>query len=119
MERLRFVTHHKKRILLLDFTNCAAEEVGAIADQVPAVVTREPSGSVRLVSDFSGAEFDRAAVERIKLATAFDRAHIMRCAWVLTENLPKALYDSVRQFSAREFPVFATREEALDYVACD
>ncbi len=119
MERLRFVTHRDQRVLLLDFTHCTADEVAVIADQVPAVVTREPSGSVLVVADFSGAEFDREAVEHIKIATAFDRAHVKRSAWVLTENLPKALYDSVRQFSAREFPIFATREEALDHVVSD
>jgi hypothetical protein len=74
---------------------------------------------VLVVADFSGAEFDREAVEHIKIATAFDRAHVKRAAWVLTENLPKVLYDSVRQFSAREFTVFGTREEALDYVVSD
>jgi len=26
------------------------------------------------------------------------------------------LYDSIRSFSAREFPVFATREQALEYL---
>jgi hypothetical protein len=119
MERLRFVTHRDRKVLLLDFTNCTPDEIGAIADRVPAVVTLEPSGSVLVVADYSGAEFDREAVEHIKIATAFDRAHIKRAAWVLTENLPKVLYDSVRQFSARDFPVFNTRQEALDYVVSD
>lgn len=119
MERLRFVTHRAQRVLLLDFTHCTPEEISAISDQVPGVVTREPRGSVLVVADFSGAEFDREAVEHIKIATAFDRAHVKRAAWVLTENLPKVLYDSVRQFSAREFTVFATREEALDSVVSD
>jgi hypothetical protein len=116
MERLRFVTHRDQRVLLLDFTNCTPDEISATSDQAPAVVTNEPAGSVLVVADFSGAEFDREAVEHIKVATAFDRAHVKRAAWVLTENLPKVLYDSVRQFSARDFPVFNTREEALDYV---
>jgi hypothetical protein len=119
MERLRFVTHCGQRVLLLDFTNCTPAEIAEISDRGPAVVTQEPIGSVRVVADFSGAAFDREAVEHIKIATAFDRAHIKRSAWVLTENLPKVLYDSVRQFSAREFPVFTTREEALDYVVSD
>jgi len=35
---------------------------------------------------------------------------------VLTENLPKALYDSIRSFSAREIPVFDSRDKALDYL---
>jgi hypothetical protein len=119
MERVRFVTHRDQRVLLLDFTDCNPEQIGAISDQVPAPVTREPAESVLVVADFSGAEFDRDAVEHIKIATAFDRGHVKRAAWVLTENLPKTLYDSVRQFSAREFPVFHTRQEALEYVTGD
>ncbi len=116
MDRIEFVTHRHQRILLLDFTGCSAVEVAALADRVPEVVTREPLGSLRLVADFSDAEFTRDAVERLKIATALDRPHIKRAAWILTENLPQALYESIRSFSAREFPVFATRDEAMDYV---
>ena len=36
---------------------------------------------------------------------------------MLTENLPKAFYDSIRTFSARQIPTFATREEAMEYLA--
>ncbi len=116
MDRIGFVTHGGQKILLVDFTECSAQEVAALADGVPEVVTREPPRSLLLVADFSDAEFTREAVERLKIATALDRPHIKRAAWVLTENLPKALYESIRTFSAREFPVFATREEAMDYV---
>lgn len=119
MDRIRFVTHREQRVLLLDFTGCGPEEVAEIADQVPELVTQEPEGSVRVVADFTGAEFNRDAVERIKVATAIDKRHIQRAAWVLDHNLPKALYDSVRTFTGREFPVFATREEALDYLTGD
>lgn len=116
MDRIRFVTHQGQRILLLDFTGCTAEEVAEISDHVPEIVTREPSGSVLVVADFAGAEFSRDAVERIKIATALDRPHIKRAAWVRTENLPKTLYDAIRSFSAREFPVFDSREEAMNYL---
>ena len=119
MDRIRFVTHRDQRILLLDFTGCTAEEVADIAGQAPAIITPEPSGSLLTLGDFSGAEFTREAIERIKISMAFNRAHVKRSAWVLTENLPKALYDSVRSFTAREFPVFATREEALDYLVSE
>jgi len=117
MDRIRFVTHRERRILLLDFTGCTADEVGALSDQVPDIVTREPMGSVLVVADFSGAEFSRDAVERIRIAAAMDRPHIKRAAWVGTENLPKVLYDSIRTFSAREFPVFDSRDKAMDYLA--
>jgi len=116
MDRIRFETHRGQRILLLDFAQCQPEEVAAIADRVPEVVTREPEGSVLALADFSGTEFTRDAVEHIKVATAIDRPHIKKAAWICAEKLPKALYDSVRSFSAREFPIFETQEEALDYL---
>ena len=116
MDRIRFITHREQRVLLVDFTDCAPEEVAGIADRVPDTVTQEPPGSVLILGDFSRARFTRECVEHLKIAAAFDRAHLKRSAWVFTENLPKALFDSVRSFSARDIPSFATREEALDYL---
>jgi hypothetical protein len=116
MDRIRFITHREQRVLLVDFTDCAPEEVAGIADRVPDTVTQEPPGSVLILGDFSRARFTRECVEHLKIAAAFDRPHLKRSAWVFTENLPKALFDSVRSFSAREIPSFATREEALDYL---
>ncbi len=117
MDRIQFITHREHRILLVDFTDCSPDELAAVADRVPETVTHEAPGSVLILGDFSRARFTRESVEHLKIAAAFDRPHLKRSAWVLTENLPKALYDSVRSFSARGIPIFATREEALDYLA--
>ncbi len=117
MERISFVTHRGQRILFLDFTNCKAEQVAEIADRVVPVIAQEPDGSVLLLADFTGAEFTREAVEHIKVAAAIDKPRIKRDAWVLDHNLPKALYESVRTFSTREFPIFNSRDEAMDYLA--
>lgn len=116
MERIRFLTHNDKRVLLVDVSDCSGEELSACIDQVPEVVTHEPLGSVLLLGDFSRAQFTRDSVEHLKIAAVFDRPHLKKSAWVLTENLPKALYESVRSFSGRQIPVFVTRQEALDYL---
>jgi len=116
MDRVRFITHREQRVLLVDFSDCTAEEVAAVSDHAPEIVTQEPLESVLLLADFSRAQFTREAFERVKITAALHRPHLKRSAWVLTENLPKALQDSARSFSAREIPIFATREEALDYL---
>jgi len=116
VERIRFVMHRDQRILLLDFSNCSAEDMATLVERVPSVVTNEPPRSVLLVADFSGAEFNRDAVEEIKITTALDRPYIKRAAWVLTDNLPKTLYDSICNFSARDFPVFDTLDKAMYYL---
>jgi hypothetical protein len=116
MDRIQFVTHQNHRVLLVDCTKCNPAELANIADQLPAFVTQEPPSSVLLLGDFTDAQFDKASVEHIKVAAVFDRPHVKRAAWVTNENLPKALFDSIRTFSQRQISIFHTREEALDYL---
>ncbi len=116
MERIRVITHQGQRILLVDCTGCHADEVARIADQVPKAVEQEASGTVLLLADFSNTQLSREAMERIKVAAAFNRRHLKRSAWVLTGNLPKPAQTTVETFSTREIPVFGTRDEALDYL---
>jgi hypothetical protein len=71
---------------------------------------------VLLLGDFTGTQFTKASIEKLKVAAAFDQPHVAKAAWVLSENLPKVLMDSIRTFSAREIATFSTREEAMDYL---
>lgn len=116
MNRIRLITHEQKEILLVDCSGCTAAEMFKVIDEVPSHVRNYPRESLLLLGDFSNAEFDRDVVERIKVAAVFDRPHLKRSAWVLTANLPPVLYESIKTFSGRELPIFATREEALRYL---
>ena len=116
MERIRFIEYKGRRVLLLDFRNCTPEEVTELTSQVREVMAQEPKESVLALADFTGAQFSRDAVTRIKEVTAMDRPFVKRAAWVGTDNLPKVFYDAIRTFSVREFPVFQTREEGLEYL---
>ena len=119
MERILFLTFRGHQILLADCSGCSPEELAAVIDEVPKHVTREPIGSLLVLGDFSRSTFTKETVEHLKLAAVFDRPHIKKAAWVLTQNLPKALYESVLTFSGRAIPTFETREEALEYLVED
>ena len=113
-ERIRFITHKDQRILLVDLSNCTAEEVAAAARLVPSYTTPEQKGSLLLLGDFTGAKVDKNALTALKEATAYDQPRLKRSAWVGTEALPKVFYDNIKAFSHRQLPTFATREEALE-----
>ena len=117
--RIRFISHKDKRILLVDCSNCSVEELEELAPLVPARVTAEPRGSVLLLADFTGAKFDKKLVETIKPGLVFDRPHLKRSAWVGVEQLPKVFHEHLKSFSQRELPTFKTREEALDWLVKD
>lgn len=116
MERIRYIDHQGKKILLVDCSGCEGTQVAEIADQVPGFVTPQPDRSVLLLADFSGSKLTKDAVERIKIAAVLNRQHLRRSAWVFNGNIPKTLHDSVKTFSNRDIPKFETREEAMGFL---
>jgi hypothetical protein len=116
MDRVRFTTHRGKEILLVDLTNCSAQEVIELLSDVQIVVTAQPRNSVLALGDLTGAEFSRAAVTRMKEVAVFDRPYVRRTAFVGAESLPQVFYQALKTFSQREFFRFETREEAMDWL---
>jgi hypothetical protein len=115
-DRIRFIEHKGKQILLVDISHCKPREVETLALLVPSYVTSEPRDSVLLLADFTGAEFDRIAIERLKESAVFDRPHLKRSAWVGIEKLPKIFFEHIKNFSQRDLPTFATREDAMEWL---
>ncbi len=118
-DRIRCIEHKGRQILLVDMSHCTAREVEKIALLVPSYVTVEPPGSVLLLADFTGAEFDRVAIERLKESAVFDRPHLKRSAWVGIDRLPHVFYEHIKTFSQRDLPAFKTREEAMDWLVSE
>jgi hypothetical protein len=105
--------------MLVDASNCSPSEMLKISRIVPTRVMAEPRGSLLLLADFTGAEFDREAITAMKEGLVFDRPHLKKSAWVGTDNLPRVFYEHMKNFSQRELPTFKTREEALEWLVKD
>jgi len=116
MDRIRFISHGGKQVLLIDASDCTTEELLEVMEETRRQVTAQPRNSVLVMSDFSGAKFSRDAITRMKEVAVYDRPYVKRSAFVGADSLPKAYYDSLKTFSQREFPRFATREEALEWL---
>jgi hypothetical protein len=115
-ERVRFITHRRKQILLVDLSNCSASELEKTVRALPELVTTQPRGSVLILSDFTGASFDAEAIRTMKETAVFDKPYIKKSAWVGAENIPTALSAELRKFSRRDFPAFETRDDALTWL---
>jgi hypothetical protein len=118
-ERIRFIDHQGEKILVVDFSNCQANEVEEIARAVPDYTTVQPPGSVLVLTDFSGAAFDRDAIRAVKEAAVFDKPFVKKSALIGTEDLPASFYDELTSFSRRELRIFKTRGEALAWLVGD
>jgi hypothetical protein len=119
IDRIRFITHQRKQILLVDLSNCSASQVQEIIRALPDQVATQPRSSVLILSDFTGASFDEEAVRAMKEAAVFDKPFIKKTAWVGAQDFPEKFAQSVKTFSRRTFPAFKTREDALAWLVKD
>ena len=116
MERVRFISHREKQVLLIDASNCPAEELIEVMEATRKCVTAQTRNSLLILTDFTGAKVSRDAITRMKEVAVYDRPFVKRSALVGADSLPKAYYDALKTFSQREFPRFATCEEALEWL---
>jgi hypothetical protein len=119
MERIRFITHQGKQILVVDLAHCPSAEVERTLRAAPDYVTAEPLRSVLLLADFTEATFNEETVRVMKGTATFDKPYIRKTAWIGTQSLPDLFRKEVSDFSKREFPVFRTRTEALEWLTKD
>ena len=119
LDRIRFINHLGKQIIFVDFSNCKANEVEKIARATPDHIMVQPRGSVLVLSDFTGATFDREALRTMKESAVFNKAFVKKSALMGTENFPTKFYEELKSFSRRELRIFKTREEALAWLVGD
>jgi hypothetical protein len=118
-DRIQFIAHEGKQILLVDLSNGSAAEVEKTLRALPDVVTTFPRNSVLALTDFTGASFDPEVFRVLKETTTFDKPFVKKSGFVGTENFPPGFSESLSSFSRREFPAFKTRDEALVWLAKD
>jgi hypothetical protein len=118
-DRIGFITHQGKQILLIDVSNCSAADVEKTFRAVPEFVTTRPRGSVFILTDFTGASFDLEAIRVMKETAVFDKSFVRKSAWVGTADFPQVFSENLKNFARREFPAFKTREAALAWLAED
>jgi hypothetical protein len=118
-DRLHFIKHKGHAIFVVDFSNCKAKELLLMVEMIRARVARLEPGTVLILADFSGAQIDKQVATRMKEVLVLDRPFVKKSAWVGTESLPKVFYEHFKSFSQRDFPIFKTREEAMDWLVAD
>jgi len=115
-ERLRFIKHKDKEILLVDLNQATKQEMLDLLVSIQDTVTEHPRDSVLILADFCGAHIDKDIATRMKEVLVFDRPYVKKAAWVGTEGIPSVFYENFKSFSRRDFPTFNTREEAMEWL---
>jgi hypothetical protein len=118
-DRIHFIEHDGKQILLADFSHADAPEMQLLLEYARATIARHGHDSVVTLCDFNGATMDHAVATKLKEVLTLDRPFVKKTAWVGAENIPHAFMENFHNFSQREIVTFKTREEAMDWLVKD
>ena len=116
-DRIQFIEHAGKQILLLDFSHANVREMLLLLELVRVTIAQHARESLLTLADFTGAEVDHTVATKIKEVLALDRPFVKKTAWVGTEQIPHAFLESFHTFSQRKIAIFNTRVEAMDWMA--
>jgi len=116
-DRIRFIEHKGKRILLLDFSLANAQEMQLLLEYARVTVARHGHESLVTLADFTGSIVDHTVATRIKEVLTLDRPFVKKTAWVGSESISNAFMENFQSFSQRKIVTFKTREEAMDWLA--
>jgi hypothetical protein len=115
-DRIHFIEHKGRQILMLDFSKATAHQMQLLLEQVRITVAQHARESLLTLGDFEGAEIDHAVAMKIKEVLTLDRPFVKKTALVGTEKIPHAFLENFHNFSQRDLPTFKTRAEAMDWL---
>lgn len=117
-DRIRWVEHKGKRILLHDFSGISNpfDVLPAVATS-RAVVAAQPKGSVLTLTNVTGSRFNKEIVDALKELANHNKPYVKAGAVVGLSGLQRIVYVAITQFTGRRLPTFSSAEEAMDWLA--
>lgn len=112
MERVSFVNHGGKEILLLDFSHMKAAEAIAMIEHARGVISSRPENSLLTLTDVTDIRFNDDLSRVMKEFTAHNKPYVRAAAVVGVTGLKRIIYNAVIAFSRRNITTFDDREAA-------
>jgi hypothetical protein len=116
VEKVKFIIHKWRQILLLDFSHCSTDEAINIIDEAIEVIRSQPESSLLIVTDVTGAKYDLKVIDKFKEFTSGNKPYVKASAVVGLDEFQKVVYNAATLFSKRTLPLFGDLEKAKDWL---
>lgn len=111
-DRVKFIKHREKEILLLDFSNSGTDEVLKIIEDAKRVISTMPENSLLTLTDVTNARFNEEVGDGMKQFSAHNKPYVKAAAVVGITGLKKIIFGAVMAFSRRNLESFDDMEQA-------
>lgn len=115
-DRVKFIKHGEKEILLLDFSNSRTDEVLEIIEHAKRVISAKPENSLLTLTDVTNARFNDEVGNSMKQFSAHNKPYVKAGAVVGITGLKKIIFGAVVAFSKRNLESFDSVEQAKQWL---
>ena len=118
MPRTRFIEHHGRKILLLDFSSIGDPQLAldAIAEARAIVARQQPDGSLLTLTNVTDSHFDSGVLKAIRVLVEHNRPYVRAGAVVGLSGLMKVVYNTLVHLTGRNLRSFDDLESAKAYL---
>ncbi len=114
--RVKFLNHREKEILLLDFSDSDTDEVMKIIDHAKDLISTRPHQSLLTLTDVTKARFNERVGQGMKEFALYNKPYVKAAAVVGITGLKRIIFGAVMAFTQRKLEPFDSREEALQWL---
>lgn len=115
-DRVTFITHNKKEILFLDFSNSQPHEVLQTIEDAKQMISARPERSLLTLTDVTNARFNEQVGDHLKQFTAHNKPYVKAGAVVGVTGLKRIIFSAVVTFSRRNLETFDDIEQAKHWL---
>ena len=115
-ERVKFIQHKWRQLLLLDFSCCSVHEAITTINDAEKTIRAQPQSSVLILTDVTDARYNLEVIEKLKQFADGNTPYVKASAVVGLDGLKKIVYNAVVMFTGRRLPVFEDVEKAKDWL---
>lgn len=116
MGRVATIDHNGTSILFLDFSKISTAETPAVIQEAISVIRSSPPSSLRIMSDFTDANYDKQTTADVKAFSAGNKPYVKASAVVGITGLKKIIFTGIISATGRKMNLCNTREEAKDWL---
>jgi hypothetical protein len=116
-EKVRFIEHKGKQIILIDMANCVENDVLAIIEAAKKIIRAQPEKSVLTITDVTHTRYNAAVVMAMQQYTRENKRFVKAAAVIGVNAIKKIIFNKILEFSERDMKAFEDANKAKDWLA--
>ncbi len=117
MKKCSVINHRGVDIVFVDLSKANSQQTVEIFAEASTLIETFPKKSVRIYTDGTGAVYNRESIAALKDFTTHNTPYVKASAVTGAEGLRMLAVNAAASVTGRQIKAFATRAEALDWLA--